>query len=97
MYAQNGLFLAVVSLLNAQIALTAIWTSSWKLYFSQQWRPGLEVDVSCMAPSPGAGLQVPASAPSLAGGVGGSSAGRVPFSPAAGAGDAGASAAGAAC
>ena len=69
-------------LLNAQIALTAIWISTWKLYFHQRRRPGLQVAVR------GTGS---ASAPSPSGGVRCSSAGLAPFSPVAGAGAAGAS------
>ena len=60
------------------------------LFFIRGRRPGLEAAGRCMAPSPGAGSPAPALAPSLAGGLGGSSAGLSPFSPAAGAGAAGA-------
>ena len=92
MKAQNCLFRA----LECSNWRTAIWISSWKLYFHLRRRPGLEAAGRCTAPSPGAGSQAPASAPSPARGVGGSSAGREPFSPAAGAGAAGAGGASAA-
>ena len=83
-------------LLNAQIARTAIWISSWKLYISSAAAVWLAAAGRGKAPSPGAGSPAPASSPSPAGGVGSSSAGRAPFSPAAGAGAAGAGGAGAA-
>ena len=59
------------------------------LFFIRCLRPGLEAAGRGTAPSPGAGL-APALAPSPAGGVGGSLAGWSQFSPAAGAGAAGA-------
>ena len=62
-------------LLNAQIARTAIWISSWKLYLSSAAAVWLAAAGRGTAPSPGAGSPAPASAPSTAGGVGGSSAG----------------------
>ena len=74
-------------LLNAQIARTAIWISSWKLYLSSAAAVWLAAAGRGTAPSPGAGSPAPASSPSPAGGVGSSSAGRAPFSPAAGAGE----------
>ena len=63
------------------------------LFFIRGRWPSLEAagrGMAVMAPSPGAGSPAPASAPSPAGGVESSSAGRAPFSPAAGAGAAGA-------
>ena len=63
------------------------------LFFIRDRLPGLEAAGRGTAPSPGA--SAPASAHLPAGGVGGSSAGRAPFSPAAGAGAADAGGAGA--
>ena len=85
-------FLGPLKLENAEIEDNGESISSWELYFSLQWRPGLEATGRGTAPSQGAGSPAPASASSQAGGVGSSSAGRSPFSPAAGAGAAGAGA-----
>ena len=78
--------IAYSGLLNTQIARTVI----FKLYFSPRRWPGLGVAGHGTELSPGAGSPAPASAPSPAGGVRGSSVGRTPFSPTAGAGAAGA-------
>ena len=70
-------------LLNAQIARTVIWISSWKLYFSSAaaaWLGSRQARHSALA-----GRRM-ASAPSQAGGVGGWLARRAPFSLAASAG-----------
>ena len=77
-------------LLNAQISSTAIWISSWKLYFSSAAAAWLRSRRSRHGALAGprrriaADSPAPASAPSQAGGVRGSLAGRATFSPAAG-------------
>ena len=70
--------IADFGLLNAEIARTAIWISSWKLYLSSAAAVWLAAAGRGTAPSPGAGSPAPASSPSPAGGVGSSSAGRGP-------------------
>ena len=48
-------FLGPLKLENAEIEDNGESISSWELYFSLQWRPGLEATGRGTAPSPGAG------------------------------------------
>ena len=87
MHAQNRFFRALECSNRAHSDLDKLMEA---LFFICGRQPGLETAGRGTAPSSGAGSPASASAPSPAGGVGGSSAGRSPFSPAAGAGAAGA-------
>ena len=88
MHTQNCLFWALECLNRAHSDFDKVMEA---FFFIRGRRPGLEAAGRGTTSSPGAGSPAPASAPSTAGGLEGSSAGRAPFSPEAGAGAAGAS------